>query len=82
MTFQTTSKDQNNRYEKSPEGLETELRSIWLGMRDSTLAYGQPGSHGRRASGGCMPLACAFESSHTQATQKAHLTGELLAWLG
>jgi len=48
---------------------------------DSTLLT-QPGSHGRRASGGCMPLACAFESSHTQATQKAHLTGELLAWLG
>lgn len=35
MTFQTDQKNENNRYKNSPEGLNPELCSIWLGWRDS-----------------------------------------------
>ena len=35
MTFQTDQENKNNRYKNSPEGLNPELCSIWLGVRDS-----------------------------------------------
>ena len=35
MTFQTLQKDDDNRYKNSPEGLNPEICSIWLGARDS-----------------------------------------------
>jgi hypothetical protein len=35
MTFQTSKKDDNNRYKKLTNQLKNELCSIWLGMGDS-----------------------------------------------
>ncbi len=35
MPFQTLEKDDNNRDENKKTNLKTEIRSIWLGWRDS-----------------------------------------------
>lgn len=35
MTFQTLQNDENNRGEDNKKDLENEIRSIWLGRRDS-----------------------------------------------
>ncbi|GEM_PF-800520 len=42
MTFQTVEKDDTNRYKNSPEGLDSEIRSIWLGWRDSNPRMSAP----------------------------------------
>jgi hypothetical protein len=35
MTFQTSENDKNNRGETKRKNLDNEIRSTWLGMRDS-----------------------------------------------
>jgi hypothetical protein len=47
MTFQTLQNDQDNRYKNSPEGLNPELCSIWLGIIDEvrTILKGSVGTN-------------------------------------
>ena len=44
MTFQTNKSKQNNRVKKNEKNLENEVRSIWLGMRDSNPRMLEPKS--------------------------------------
>ena len=62
MTFQTSENNENNRGKTKRKNLDNEIRSIWLGWRDSNPRMSAPKADALPL--GDIPLAIAIRIVH------------------